>query len=84
MNIDLKIIPHHKQRFTTLGDWKMCGNTLRVRISRLSDWRFEMAVFAHEFLEFIITHHQGITTKECDKFDAWFETQYDQGLMPKS
>lgn len=85
MNINIEIIPQKEHRFTTIGDWWVDENgNLQVKISKMADWRYEIAVLFHELIEFFICKHLGITTEECDEFDAFYETQYEQGIIDRS
>ena len=85
MNINLKIIPQDEHRFTTIGDWWVDEKgVLQMRISKMADWRYEVAVLFHELIEFFVCKHLGIETKECDEFDLFYETQYEKGLIDRS
>ena len=83
MNIVIKSIPQAEHRFTTIGDWWEEGDSLQVRITEM-DWRYQFAVLFHELIEFSMCKARGITTAECDSFDALFETEYESGKWPKS
>jgi hypothetical protein len=73
MNIAIIIIPHAEQRYPTVGDWFFLGDDLQIRVSKLSDWRYEMLVARHELDEAILCEHEGITQKVVDDFDEKFE-----------
>ena len=73
MNIYIKIIPHAEQRYDTVGDWYYVGDDLHIRVSKMSDWRFEQLVVQHEYNEAILCEHDGITQKQVDDFDMEFE-----------
>ena len=59
-------------------------NELTIWITEMPDWRWWISVLVHELVEVCYCMLKGITNKECDDFDAWYETQYDAGLIPKS
>ena len=80
MNVCIKIIPHKEQRYPTCGDWyyDKHGN-LHIRISKMSDWRYEMCVAVHELVEVLICKHNGVSQKSVDKFDIAFEKKRKRG-----
>lgn len=73
MNVVIKVIPHEKQRYDTVGDWWWEGGTLQMRVSKMSDWRYEMLVAFHEMAEALICKFKGIRQEEVDAFDTQFE-----------
>jgi hypothetical protein len=74
MNVTIKIIRHDQQNYSTAGDWRFDENgDLVIKVSKLSDWRFEMLVAHHEFTEALLCKHRGITTESVDAFDKAFE-----------
>src|SRR5258708_37035312 len=79
LSVHIKTIPHNKQRYPTVGDWVFKNGTLEMRISEMSDWRYEFLVAFHEFAEAMICKHQGITQKDVDKFDIKFEQDRKSG-----
>lgn len=81
MNISIKTIPNGEQRYPTVGDWWFTeGGDLEIRISKMSDWRYECLVAFHELCEVLICKHLGITQKEVDDFDIEFEKDRENGL----
>jgi len=80
MNVSIKVIPHKDQRYETCGDWfydKSGG--LQIRISKMSDWRFEMCIAVHELVEVLLCKHDGVTQKQVDRFDMNFEKNRKPG-----
>ena len=74
MNVRIEIIPHDQQRYPTCGDWILDENgDLVIRVSKLSDWRYEMLVAVHEFCEVLMCKQVGITQQAVDDFDKNFE-----------
>lgn len=83
MRIDLQIIDHKKQRYTTTGDWWFeegvnAGTlepetVLRVRVSRYGNEAFEMLTGQHETDEAILCVKDGVTGEMVDAFDKDFE-----------
>lgn len=81
--IHIKTIPHRKQRYETVGDWLWIGKgkakRLLIRVSQMSDWRYEFLVALHELVEVALCHYQGITQKQVDAFDMRFEKNRKPG-----
>jgi|SRR5215469_7158573 len=75
MKIIIETIPHLKQRYNTIGDWKWEGDTLHVYVSDMGDpitfdSRFsEMAVGIHEAVEALYCRFDGVSDKDVDSFD---------------
>lgn len=80
MNVSIKVIPHHKQRYRTPGDWVLAGNELRIFVSKLPDWRHEALIAVHELVEVLICVHKGITQDLVDAFDQNYERERDDGF----
>jgi hypothetical protein len=80
MNINYQVIPHQQQRYPTVGDWWFDkeGN-MSIRVSRMSDWRYECCIGVHEIVEALICKHLGITQESVDRFDIEFEKKRAKG-----
>ena len=78
MNITIKIIPHAEQRYPTPGDWFYVGEDLEIRVSKMSDWRYEMLIAEHEFHEAVLCEHAGVTQQAVDDFDKAYEANRDR------
>lgn len=84
MNVNVKIIPHKKQRYNTIGDWFYDANgNLQIRVSEMSDGRFEQLVEIHERIEVMLCEEAGVTQDMVDDFDIkWekhrHESEYDE------
>ena len=79
--IQIRVIPHNKQRYETIGDYffdKKGG--LQVRVSDLGDWRYNLAVIIHELIESGLCLVRGISFQDIDKFDMRFERERSAGL----
>jgi len=75
MNITIKVIPEQLQRKEVNGaDWYFDkdGN-LEVRVSHMSDWRYETLLAIHETVEAIMCKHNGISQLEVDAFDLEYD-----------
>jgi hypothetical protein len=82
--ISIEFIPHKDHKFTTIGHWFEDEFGAHIQISQELKWEFRIAVLFHELIEYSMCREEGITTKECDDFDALFEIEYEQGVWLKS
>lgn len=71
--IVIEFIPHNKQRYETVGDWYYRNRELHIRVSMMSDWRYEILVAIHELAEVMLCKHRGIPAAAVDAFDMAFE-----------
>lgn len=82
----LQRVSQSEQRYTTLGYWwwSKPGNRgeLTVQVSRMRDWRHELAVWGHELIEIAYCKLFRVTTEVCDAYDSWFELKYKSGEVP--
>jgi len=75
MNICIKVIPESEQRKEVNGCdwfWDEEGN-LQVRISPMSDWRYEVLLGIHEAVEAIMCKHNGVSQQSVDVFDQEYD-----------
>lgn len=80
MKILIETIPHETHRYTTVGDWFYDPDgTLRIKVSSLSDWRYEALVAVHELVEVLLCKQDGVKTEDVDKFDKAFEASRKPG-----
>ena len=79
MKIIVETIPHHKQRYPTVGDWEWQGDNLFIRVSELGDWRYEMLVAFHEIAESLICKQRGIPESVVNEFDIEYERNRPEG-----
>jgi len=74
--------------FTTIGYWSWSepqnSGTLHIEVVKMSDWRFEFAVWGHEIIEVAYCWLIGTTTEQADDFDAMYEKGYNDGTIPKT
>jgi hypothetical protein len=74
MKTNIKVIPHKKQRYPTVGDWWWDkNNTLQIRVSEMSDPLFEQLVAFHELIVAQLCDQAGVTEEEVTAFDKDFE-----------
>lgn len=76
--VKILTVDHKDQRYDTVGDWYyehtiQDGECLIIKVSKMSDWRYEFLVAAHELVEVVLCRHAGISQKVVDNFDMRFE-----------
>src|SRR5690348_10139401 len=82
MNIIFRTIPHNEQRYETCGDWWWIKDDLHIRVSKMSDWRYEALVLVHELVEVFLCKHSGIKEEAIHDFDIEFEKRRAKSLIP--
>jgi hypothetical protein len=76
MRITIETIRHEDQRYSTCGDWLFPDpNHLVVHVSEMGDWRYEMAVAAHEMVEALLCQASGVSQEQVDAFDNSFSSE---------
>ena len=85
----MKVIPHSDQRYDTLGDyWIDEDGTWQFRVSDMGDWRYNFSVLLHEFVEFALLQHKGVSEEDVLAFDLAVpqDSPYadDPGFDPKA
>ena len=74
--IEFKVIPHGEQRYETAGDWRVDDNGVwQIRVSKMSDWRYEFLVFFHEIIEMAYCQWHNISEEEVTGFDEAYEAR---------
>ena len=81
MKINIESIPHHEQRYPTVGDYWEEDGVEQVRVSAMEDWRYEILVTVHELIEMALVRHRGIAEQEITEFDVRYERLREQGLV---
>lgn len=80
LELELKTIPHTKQRYDTCGDYTQSPDgKIHFRVSELANWRKEACVFIHEFVEKMLCRSAGISDKEIDDFDIGYKGDSEPG-----
>lgn len=88
MDIHIKVIPPGTHREGITGaDWTWTPEgDLEVRVSKMSDQRYELCLALHEATEAIMCFYHGVTQKMVDDFDMPFvargEDDVDVGDLP--
>ena len=77
MKIIIETIPHKDHRYPTVGDWYFApeDGSLQIKVSELSDRRYELLIALHELVEVILCQHDGVTAAAVDDFDKKFEAE---------
>lgn len=81
MNFDIQVIPHEKQRYETVGDWWFTADedlvelTLHIRVSFMSNWKYEFLVARHEQDEAVLCYLRGIHDEDVTVFDKMYEAR---------
>jgi hypothetical protein len=57
-------------------------DTLVIRVSSLSDWRYEALVGLHEAIEALLCKQAGVTEEQVDQFDLNFKGEGEPGNDP--
>jgi hypothetical protein len=74
MKIEIKTIPHEKQRYETVGDWQILPDgSLKIAVSEMGNDDYAFLVAIHEAIEVWLCKKRGITTEQVDTFDIVFE-----------
>jgi hypothetical protein len=74
MNLNIRVIPNEQHRYKTVGDyWLDSDGVWQIRVSRMSNWRYEFLVAIHEVIELGLVVHAGVKQEAIDKFDMDYE-----------
>ena len=73
MKFDFRIIPHHKERYDSVGDYFIRHGVWNFRVSRMQDKRYCWLVFLHEIIEWTICKLMGVKVRDIDRFDIAYE-----------
>lgn len=79
MKIIIETIPHGRQRYPTAGDWYLADGELKIRVSKLGNWRYEMAVAVHEIVEALLCMNNGVSEADVDVFDVTYRGEGEPG-----
>lgn len=75
MNLICKVIPESEMRAEVNGAdwfWDEHGD-LQVRVSPMSNWRYEVLLMIHELTEAVMCMHNGVSQAAVDKFDLEYD-----------
>lgn len=79
--IIIRMIEPENHRYPTVGDWLYDAesDTLEIRVSKMADYRSEMAVAIHEFFEAVECLNKDISETTVTAFDLKFEDERADG-----
>jgi len=73
-------VPHHTQRYPTLGDYfEGKHNDAYIKVSNSGKGDFDFAVLIHELVEFYLCKQSGIPEEDITTFDLWYEEERLKG-----
>ncbi len=80
MNINVQTIDNkdHRPNITGADWWYDDNGDLQVRVSKMSDPRYEAALILHETFEAILCRFAGVTHQQVDAFDIPYEATHDK------
>ncbi len=75
---EIKAIPHREHRYETVGDYWYDkddeeNGASHIRVSKMSDGRYEFLVALHEFIEMNLCRFAGIKEPTIKAFDEAYE-----------
>ncbi len=81
MKIHIRTIDHKDQRYPTCGDWWKDKDTSvnEIRVSKLSDKRYEFLIALHEMIEQELCQTRGVDEQDITDFDTEFEVARQAG-----
>jgi ASC-1-like (ASCH) protein len=79
--VEVKIIPHEKQRYPTVGDWLVNKDTLFIVVSDMKRDSYHHLVAVHEYTEAILCLQAGIDEQAVTDFDVTFELWREEGKV---
>lgn len=81
IRIIIEVIPHHEQRYNTIGDWRydVQRDTLAIRVSDLNNWRYETLIAIHELVEAALCSSGNIPQEKVDEFDLNYKGDGEPG-----
>jgi hypothetical protein len=79
--IIIKCIDPENQRFGECGDWFYDADEdiLTIFISKMPDWKSELAIAIHEFVEATMCLDKDIDQTDIDYFDKKFSMEHNEG-----
>ncbi len=85
MKITIETIPHDQQRIPgQVGDWQLVDGAMVIRVSKLSNWRYEVVVGLHEAVEAMLCMDGNIGTAQVDAFDVAYSGTNEAGDDPEA
>jgi hypothetical protein len=83
VRIEIRTIPHAKQRYPTVGDYSLDEDgVLQLRVSNAKDWRSEAAVIVHELVEYFLCRRSRVKLEAIDQWDKDHSDAAEPGDVP--
>lgn len=80
MEINIKTIPHDRQRYETCGDYfEDAEGVKHIVVSDMGNKKFEFLVAIHELVEQALCEDRGISDEVITAFDVAFEAARQPG-----
>jgi hypothetical protein len=79
----VRVIPHERQRYPTVGDWFYSGGVLYILVSDMGNEDYHTLVATHEYVEAILCQKAGISEISVTEFDLEFERRREKGEVPE-
>jgi hypothetical protein len=77
MKVTIEVIPHEAQRYDTVGDWHFTeAGDLEIKVSKMSDPRYEMLIAGHEIDEALMCRRDGVWESAVDDWDKGYAARY--------
>ena len=84
MKISIETIPHEKQSYETVGDWKFeNGRLSKIYVSDMGNRDYEFLVGIHEAIEAWLCSTRGITEQKVNDFDFDYEEARECGTKAR-
>src|SRR5258708_5130314 len=85
MNYTLLTVPHHRQRYNTVGDWitDAQGRLVAIIVSDMGNEDYHLLGGVHELSEAYLRQKKKITMKDVDEFDIDYEEAREVGGQAK-
>ena len=77
--ITIKVIPHNEQQYETCGNYRYDGDSWLIEVSDMDNWKYEMLIALHEFVELLLVRDREIPLEIITDFDMKFEKKRKKG-----
>ena len=77
--ISIFTIPHKRQEYNTIGNYRMTPKTFQIMVSKMGNDEYEFLVALHEMIEQHLCYVNNIFDAEITKFDKAFEAKRKKG-----
>ncbi len=85
MKINIRTIPHDKQRYETCGDyWTDSEGRIKIVVSDMGNDDYAFLVGLHEMVEYWLVKKRGINEQSITDFDIKFDGKGEPGDDPEA